>query len=96
MIIDVKNSPPIINFDFGFNEKTVQAGVPVTVWLQSLFNQDEHTFTIQFEGAALVKVSNYEYQLTYSAQGVHSISLVVSSKDKRKNITSNTLTLTVV
>jgi len=94
MIVQAQAPIPIIDFGYGLSQKTMQAGTPVTVWLNTPYLPG-NTMTLNFTAATLVKVSDYQYQLTYSGAGTHDIYITVSSADKTKNTNSNTITLIV-
>lgn len=94
MIVQSKTLAPFIDFGFGLVEKTVSAGTPVTVWQGNLYNT-EYSSVINTPGGTYSKVSDYQYTVTYATPGTYNITVVVSNKDKTKNYTSNTITITV-
>jgi hypothetical protein len=96
MIEQLKNLSPIITFGFGTIQKQINAGQPVTVWLNTIYNQEAYTFTLAAAGAVVTKISNYEYSVSYTAAGSYTISLAVNSTNKTISLVSNILTVTVV
>lgn len=95
MIEELKNIKPFISFGNGITQKEVQAGETVTVWLGTLYNQNIYSFTL-VSGGTVQKVSNYEYRITITAPGTHSIYMVVNTKVKGSDLQSNTITLNVI
>ncbi|KGO91742.1 PKD domain-containing protein [Flavobacterium subsaxonicum] len=96
MIQQLKTLTPFIHFGLGANQKQVAAGQPVTIWLDTLYNQEAYTFRLAAVGSQITKISNYEYQVTYAAAGSYTINFTVNSADKTISLASNTLNLTVV
>lgn len=95
MIQEIKSITPFIDFGYNITDIAVVAGQPVTIWLSPLYSDNVYETTLARPGAALVKVSDYQYQLTYSAPGNYEISITVNTKDKSASFKSNTLTITV-
>lgn len=95
MIQQLKTLTPFISFGFGVTQQQVAANTPVTVWLNTLYNQDAYTFTLLAAGAAVTQISNYEYVVTYPATGTYTISITVATPDKKISLTSNILTVIV-
>lgn len=95
MIEELKNIRPFISFGSGVTQREVQAGETVTVWLGTLYNQNIYSFTL-VAGGTVHKVSNYEYRVTYTTPGTHTIYLVVNTKVKGSDLQSNTITLNVI
>lgn len=94
MISEYKNLVPAIDFGLGLNTVTVPAGQPVTVWLQTLYNQQAYTFALQTTGA-VNKISNYQYTVTFATPGTYTLQLAVTPADKSIALMSNILDLTV-
>lgn len=94
MIQDVKNAVPAIDFGFGNLTKVAVTGEEVTVWLQTLYNQDAYTFALQTAGT-VTKISNYEYRVAFAQAGSHPLQVVVSTIGKTKSLASNILNLNV-
>jgi len=95
MIQELKNITPFVSFGFGLTRAEINVATPVTVWLDTLYNQSEFDFTIVANGATVVKVSNYEFRLAYVTTGNREIYLNVGTKDKVTTLKSNTLTIIV-
>lgn len=96
MIQEIKNTEPFINFEFLLTHKQIPVGIPVTVWLTSLFNLNDYDVAIVRNGATMIKVSDYEYIITYAAAGSYEVYINILSKDKKTALKSNTLTITVI
>ena len=94
MIQQLKNIPPFIDFGFGITHTHVTAGKPVTVWLNTLYNQEVYGFTLHATGV-VTKISNYEYVVTYPLPGTYTLRLGVSTPDKKISLESNILTVIV-
>ncbi|KGO85726.1 hypothetical protein Q765_15010 [Flavobacterium rivuli WB 3.3-2 = DSM 21788] len=94
MIQQLKNIPPNIDFGFGITKQEVAVNTPVTVWLNTLYNQDVYGFTLHATGV-VTKISNYEYVVTYPLPGTYTLTLGVGTKDKKISLDSNILTLIV-
>lgn len=95
MIEQLKTIKPFISFGNGVTQKEIQSGQTVTVWLGTLYNQNIYSSTL-VTGGTVQKVSNYEYRVTFTAPGTHSIYLVVTTKVKGSDLQSNTITLNVI
>jgi hypothetical protein len=95
MIQQLKNLTPFIDFGFGNTQRQVTVNTPVTVWLNTLYNQDAYAFTLLANGAAVTPISNYEYTVTCPAPGTYTLSLAVGTPDKKISLASNILTLIV-
>ena len=94
MIDQLKNIPPAIDFGFGIMQKQVAVNTPVTVWLNTLYNQEVYSFALTAQGA-VTKISNYEYVVTRAQPGTYTIKLSVSTTNKKISLESNILTLIV-
>lgn len=94
MIAEARNIQPYIEFENGFTEVTPVKGVPVTVWLNTLFNTGMYTFDLVSDGI-IEKVSDYEYRVTISTIGEHNVYLNVIAKDKHTVLKSNELTIII-
>jgi hypothetical protein len=94
MIQELKSSAPSISFGFGLTETSLSVDMSVTVWLSTIYNQSVYSFQLVAAGATIIKVSNYEYRLTYSTPGSKDIYLNVSTKEKQ-TLKSNTITVIV-
>jgi hypothetical protein len=94
MIEQYKNAPPFIDFGFARTLLQVAAGEPVTVWLNTLYNQDVYRFALSVRGT-VTKISNYEYEVTCPNPGTYEIKLGVSTSNKKISLESNILTLIV-
>lgn len=96
MIVEYRTLIPFIDFGFGYDTKTAAIGEPVTVWLNTIYNPGYSSFiSYDTTKASMVKISEYEYQLTYTEAGTHEIFIDISARDKALKLTSNTITLTV-
>ncbi|RYD94286.1 MAG: hypothetical protein EOP54_17765 [Sphingobacteriales bacterium] len=95
MITTLKNIPPYIDFGFGITQMETTVGQPVTVWLNTLYNQEAYTFALSAPGAEVTKISNYQYQLTYATAGSYVISMDVAHAENTKSLESNILNITV-
>lgn len=95
MINQLKTLPPFIDFGFGKTQQQVTVGTPVTVWLNTLYNQETYSFTLHATGAAVTRISNYEYVVTYPTPGTYTVSMGVGTANKKISLASNTLTLIV-
>jgi hypothetical protein len=95
MIQEIKSTTPVIDFGFGLSSLTALVGVPVTVWLQSLHNKDSYDFSINAADALVIKVSDYQYSITFSTPGIRGVIMNVGTKDKLKGYVSNQITITV-
>jgi hypothetical protein len=95
MIQQLKAITPFIDLGFGITQQEVTAGTPVTVWLNTLYNQEVYTFTLFAAGGSVTQISDYEYIVIYPAAGTYSISMGVSTADKKISLASNILTLIV-
>lgn len=95
MIHALRTTTPFIDLGFGITQQEVPAGTPVTVWVNTLYNQEVYSFTLTAPGAVITKISNYEYSLTYATPGTYTISLGVSNTGKKTSLASNILTITV-
>lgn len=95
MIHQFKNQTPFISFGFGVTQKIATAASQTTIWLNTLYNEDEYDFSLTATGAGINKVSNYEYAINSISRGTYTFSLRVTSKDKRISLDSNVLTLIV-
>jgi len=97
MIQELKTATPFITFGYGLTQMSVPGGTSVTVWLNTMFDQSVYSFQLVYSGATMVKISNYEYRITYNTPGAHNIYLNVSfsasAKDKQ-TLKSNTITVT--
>lgn len=82
MIYEMRNMPPYINFSNGNTAFTGKQGETATVWLNTLYNQATYNFTLLATGAAVVKISDYEYQVSYTEKGSYKIQLTVNGKEK--------------
>lgn len=96
MIQELKNIKPFVSFGFGVTKTEVNTNTPITVWVDTLYNQDEFEFFIGANGATVNKISNYEYILTYATTGYKEVVINVGTKDKQLNLRSNTLIVTVI
>lgn len=94
MINDLKHLPPAIDFGFGTTKTQATVGQPVTVWLQTLYNKEAYIFYLQCTGT-VTKISDYQYRVTFSTPGEHTIQLAVTPKTKAAGLQSNILDLTV-
>jgi len=94
MIQQLKNITPFIDFGFGITKTEVAANTPVTVWLNTLYNQEVYGFTLHATGV-VSKISNYEYEVRYPQPGTYSIKLGVSTSNKKISLDSNILTVIV-
>jgi plastocyanin len=94
MIEQLKNAPPFIDFGFGRTHLQVAVGEPVTVWLNTLYNQDVYSFNLTARGT-ITKISNYEYEVMYTQPGSYEVKLGVSTSNKKVSLESNVLTLIV-
>ena len=94
MIHQLQNSSPYITFGFGQTVKTIAVGSPVTVWLNTLYNEQEYTFSLLAQ-ADVTKVSAYQYSIVATRTGVIDISLIVSAKHRKISLQSNVLTLNI-
>ena len=94
MISDLKTLTPSIDFGLGLTTLQAQAGQPVTVWLQTLYNQQAYTFILQCTGT-VTKVSNYQYKVTFATPGTYTLQLAVTPVNKGTSLMSNILDLTV-
>jgi hypothetical protein len=92
MIQQLKNIPPFIDFGFGVTKQEVAVNTTVTVWLNTLYNQEVYGFTLHATGV-VSKISNYEYEVRYPQPGTYTIKLGVSTTDKKISLDSNILTL---
>jgi len=95
MIHQFKYQTPFISFGFGVTQKTVTAGTPLTIWLVTLYNESEYTFSLTGGGGAINAVSNYEYSISNLSRGTYTFSMRVTTKDKHTSLDSNVLTLTI-
>jgi len=95
MIQQLKTITPAIDLGFGITQKQVAQGTTVTVWLNTLYNKEAYTFMLLAQGAAVTKISNYQYLLVYNTPGIYLVSLNVNSTDKTISIASNILNITV-
>ena len=95
MLHELKNIIPSIDFGFGTATKVAQVGETFTVWLSTLYNQDAYSFFLQCEGS-VTNISDYEYEVSYDAEGEYNIQLTVVSGDKKTSLESNVLTVTIV
>lgn len=95
MISNLKNIQPFIHFGFGITEITVPSGATVTVWLNTLFNQDMYVFNLQAYPALVTKISDYEYSVTQHNPGTYKITLSINPKQKKTSLESNIITLNV-
>ncbi|MES2484551.1 MAG: hypothetical protein V4581_01185 [Bacteroidota bacterium] len=95
MIQELKNIPPYIDFGFGITQTQAAISQEITVWLNTLYNQDAYTFTLNALEATVTKISNYEYQVTYTTLGTYQLSLSVVSTDKTISLDSNILSITI-
>ena len=94
MIQQLKNITPFIDFGFGITKTEVAANTPVTVWLNTLYNQEVYGFTLRATGV-VSKISNYEYEVRYPQPGTYTIKLGVSTSNKKISLDSNILTVIV-
>jgi len=94
MIQQLKNIPPLIDFGFGLTSIQAAVNTPVTVWLNTLYNQEAYSFTLRATGA-VTKISNYEYEIAYPQPGTYLIAMGVSTTDKKISLESNILTVIV-
>lgn len=96
MITELRSITPLIDFGFGIMARNAAIGETVTVWMNTIYNRD-YSSNISYDTtkASMIKISDYEYQLTYNEAGNHDISIDVTGKDKSLKLSSNTITLTV-
>ena len=94
MITDLKTIAPAIDFGLGLTTLQAQAGQPVTVWLQTLYNRQAYTFILQCTGT-VTKVSNYQYRVTFATPGNYTLQMAVTPVSKGTTRMSNILDLTV-
>jgi hypothetical protein len=95
MIKQLQNALPEIDFGLGATQTTTDTGIPVTVWLNTLYNLDAYVFILSTQGN-VTKISDYEYQIVFYQTGTHEIKLDVISKTKKISLQSNTITVTVL
>lgn len=94
MIQQIHTLTPEIDFGFGHMVKKVAAGIPVTVWLGTLYNLEAYNFELSAPGIITV-VSPYEYTVTHNIPGVYSPVLTVTHIPTGLRLVSNTLNLTI-
>lgn len=94
MITILRNLQPAIDFGSGRATASTTVGQPVVVWLQTIYNQDTFTFTLQTAGD-ITKISNYEYLVSFNEPGIYTVQLIASTIGKTKSIASNILNLNV-
>lgn len=96
MIQEYRNLTPFIDLGFGLESGKAAINEVITVWLSTIYD-DEYSSNISYNAtkASLVKVSDYEYQLTFTEPGEYEVFIVVSDMSKTLNFKSNTITLTV-
>jgi len=96
MIQQLKTITPAIDLGFGITQKQVATSIPVTVWLNTLYNSQAYTCSIFALGATVNKISNYQYNVTYATPGNYTVNMSVNSIDKTISLASNILNITVV
>ncbi len=95
MIHQLQNQQPFIDFGFGLTHKTIPAGTSVTVWLITLFNTGSYIFSLSAQGT-VIKVSDYEYKITFDTPGLYEINMIVSARKKKISLQSNVITVNVI
>lgn len=95
MINQLKTLPPFIDYGLGITQQQVTAGTPVTVWLNTLYNQETYSFLLHAVGAAVTRISNYEYTITATIPGTYTITMTIGTANKKISLASNILTLIV-
>jgi hypothetical protein len=95
MIAYYKTLPPAINFGLGATTAQAAANQGVTVWLDTLYNQQVYAFLLQAPGADVTKISDYEYLVSYPQTGTYQVTLEVSYPAAEKSLESNILTINV-
>ncbi|MHA3787460.1 hypothetical protein ACX0HA_04555 [Flavobacterium hauense] len=94
MIQQIHTVTPEIDFGFGQTVKREGAGVPVTIWLATIYNRDAYSFSLSAPGS-ITKLSDYEYTVIHTTPGVYSPVLTVTHKATGLRLVSNTLNLTI-
>lgn len=96
MIGTIQSIAPKIDFGQGRVTLQAQAGQPVVVWLQTVYNKSYYTFTLQTTGT-VIKISDYEYHVTFSTPGTYTVQMAVARANKKETpLMSNILDLTVI
>ena len=96
MIQEIRSTPPFIDFGFGITETTIATGKPATVWLSTLYNQDDYIVLLAaFNGGTVTPVSNYQFKVSYTTPGTYQLQITVYTKAKNISLASNILTLIV-
>lgn len=94
-MINIQHIQPQIDLGFGVTQKSVGVQNAVTVWLNTLYNEDAYSFVLLLSQGSYTKMSDYEYILYYTQPGTYTISLIVTQKATGMRLESNTLTLTI-
>ncbi len=85
-------SRAFVNFGFGVNQKSVEVGDVVDVWLTGVFNLD--TYEIDVEGA--LKISDYHYQVVAENAGDLNVVVTIKNKKTEKVVVSSDAVLSAV
>ena len=95
MILDSRNKIPSIRFNDNENVKSIKVGDKITVWLDSLYNENElYDFLLVSSGCTVVKISNFEYELTTTTIGIFKVQMIVTVNRVDK-LYSNELVLSI-
>ena len=95
MIAQLKTITPVIDLGFGSTQQEVTAGTPITVWLNTIYNQEVYSFSLMATGAAVTKISDYEYVVAYPLPGMYEVKMIVGTADKKISLESNILNVIV-
>lgn len=95
MIQQLATITPFIDFGFGLTNKEIVAEKPITIWLNTIYNQEVYSFTLIATGAAVTKISNYEYVVAYPLPGTYELKMIVGTANKKISLESNILNVIV-
>lgn len=97
MILEARKRTPFVHFGFNETYKTAIVNEVVDIYLKTIYSPEFLTdFELLTSGtASIVKVSNYHYKITHTAQGTVNISLKIE-KDDPKELNSNVLELEIL
>lgn len=94
MIQNLKTAKPNIDFGFGTLNKETIVGNSVTVWLQTLYNQEAYNFQLNCSGT-VTRISNYQYEVNFSTPGSYAVQMAITPKTKAASLLSNILFVNV-
>ncbi|KGO88087.1 hypothetical protein Q765_03265 [Flavobacterium rivuli WB 3.3-2 = DSM 21788] len=96
MIVEIRETAPIIHFGFLFTKIDSPVGFPVKVWQNTLYNKNGYQVSIKAPGGGITKISDNEFEVLYTTTGNKVIDVEVISGGKKDTIKGNTINVTII